>query len=200
MPAPRTTAQASDDEQLLHLAVSEAGAHALQLSKQSVASWNKSDGTPVSDADMAVNDLLFDKLAANRPEYGWLSEETTDTPERLKRKRVWVVDPIDGTSAFLKGGEHWCIACALIENGRPVLGAVFAPVTGKLFTASAGGGAWLNGKKISTTRRTRLEGARMIAHSKILSPERWHRPWPPVETGMATSIALAALFRRKRAI
>ena len=178
------------DEHLLHQAVTAAGALAAQLFEQSVTSWRKDDGTPVSAADMAVNDLLHGQLAASRPRYGWLSEETADTDDRLSKSRVWVVDPIDGTRSFLNGTENWCIAAALIEDCRPVLGAVFAPVSGKSFFARAGGGAWLNGKPIHASSRRKLAGARMIAHEKALRSDRWQQPWPQLETGMATSIAL----------
>jgi myo-inositol-1(or 4)-monophosphatase len=139
---------------------------------------------------MAVNDLLHKHLATSRPGYGWLSEETEDADDRLGKSRLWLVDPIDGTRSFLNGTENWCIAAALIEDHRPVLGAVYAPISGKSFFARAGGGARLNGELIRASSRECLAGARMIAHEKALRADRWQRAWPHLETGMTTSIAL----------
>ena len=180
----------AEDERVLRQAVAAAGELASVLFKQSIASWRKDDGTPVSAADIAVNDLLHQHLAACRPDYGWLSEETEDSSDRLSKSRVWVVDPIDGTRSFLNGTENWCISVALVEDQRPILGAVVAPVCRKTFFARAGGGAWLNEQPIRASKRQCLAGARMIAHKKILRADRWQQPWPELATGMATSIAL----------
>src|SRR3954453_832243 len=91
--------------------------------------WTKGASSPVSEADIAVNDLLEARLRAATPDYGWLSEESADDEARLSRKLVWIVDPIDGTRGYLAGREDWCVSVALIEDASPVLAAVFAPVT-----------------------------------------------------------------------
>ncbi len=184
-------AQATDsDEQLLHAAVREAGALAAGYFAEPARSWTKDDGTPVSEADLAVDRLLKQRLQTARPDYGWLSEETKDTPDRLRDERVWIIDPIDGTRAFLERTDNWCVAAALVEHGRPVLGAVYLPLSDRLYSARRGGGAWLDGKRLAASGRNELPGSRIIAHQSIMRPERWQRPWPQVDVGMTTSLAL----------
>ncbi len=168
----------------------EAGKLAQSHLARGTESWTKTDGSPVSDADMAVDALLKQRLLALRPDCGWLSEETVDAPERLSARDIWIVDPIDGTRAFLKGSPNWCVAISLVREGRPVLAAVYAPASDDLYAASLGGGATLNGKTISASRRSALEGCRIIAHRSVLRPERWRVPFPHVELGMTTSLVL----------
>ena len=190
MPASDRAPDSQTDLELLHDAVREAGALALQHFHSRTEAWTKDDGTPVSDADLAVNAMLQDRLTSVRPGYGWLSEETSDTGERLNNSRVWVVDPIDGTRSFLKGSENWSVAVALVDAGRPVLGSVFAPATGNFYCARSGHGARCNAKPLTASARSELAGARFIAHEKVLRQDRWQRPWPQVTTGMTTSLAL----------
>jgi len=99
-------------------------------------------------------------LAAAFPGYGWLSEETVDSPERLERREVLIVDPIDGTRAFLSGDPRWAVSIALVVDGRPVAGVVHAPSLGETYAAASGQGATLNGAPIRASARTSLEGAR----------------------------------------
>lgn len=179
-----------DDEQLLHDAVREAGALAADFFHGSNKSWSKDDGSPVSNADLAVDELLKDRLRSARPDYGWLSEETEDNEDRLNDNRVWVVDPIDGTRSFLEGGDHWCVAVALVEDGRPTIGAVYRPLSQQMYSARIGEGAWLNDDPLVSSQRRALTGSKMIAHRNILQPHRWQRPWPEVEVGMTTALAL----------
>lgn len=153
----------ADDEALLHGAVRAAGALALSFFGSGIVGRQKADNTPVSDADLEVNRLLHASLKGPRPDYGWLSEESVDDPSRLDAARVWIVDPIDGTRAFLAGTPEWTIAVALVEHGKPVLAAVFNPATAEMFTARRGCGAFLNGEPISVTTHEGIEGARMIA-------------------------------------
>ncbi|HVV94943.1 MAG TPA: 3'(2'),5'-bisphosphate nucleotidase CysQ [Hyphomicrobiales bacterium] len=107
--------------------------------------WQKEDASVVTEADLAVDRLLNERLGAIDPGAGWLSEETADTPERLGRTRVWIVDPIDGTRAFVKGLDDWVISIGLVEHGRPVMGVIFNPRRNEMFSAVAGGGALLDG-------------------------------------------------------
>ena len=126
------------------MAVRQAGSLALQTFRGNPKSWIKGKSSPVSEADLAVDALLRERLLALR-DAGWLSEETEDDPARLGRKEVWVVDPIDGTRAYLAGSPDWTISVALVSGGRPVLGALYAPVTDELFLALAGKSATRNG-------------------------------------------------------
>jgi myo-inositol-1(or 4)-monophosphatase len=171
-------------------AMREAGELALRYFGARQTAWTKGDGTPVSEADLAVDALLKDRLLQAFPDHGWLSEETRDSPERLGRRRVWVVDPIDGTSAFLKRDRDWSIAVACIADGRPVVAGVLQPLASRYFDAMSGGGARLDGRPIQTTARRGLEGAKLISKRKFLNTGRWTKPWPEVELGMVASIAL----------
>src|SRR5258708_38755908 len=128
----------ADDQALLIAAVREAGGSALQHYRTEMKTWEKHGGTPVSDADIAVNQHLHRRLGQARPDYGWLSEETEDDPKRLARRRVWVVDPIDGTKAFVAGTPHFCHSVALVEDGRPVLAALFNPAVDEFYEAAPG--------------------------------------------------------------
>src|SRR5207302_10969575 len=117
------------DAALLKDAVREAGALALSLFRTELKNWTKGASSPVSEADIRVNDLLETRLRAATADYGWLSEESADNEARLDKNRVWIVDPIDGTRGYLAGREDWCVSVALVEQGSTVLAAVFAPAT-----------------------------------------------------------------------
>ena len=123
-----------------------------------------------------------------RPGYGWLSEESAEHNDRLHARRVWIVDPIDGTRAFIQGRDDWVIALALIEDHVPVLAAVVNPVRGEVFEARAGAGAFLNGRRIHASEQGALAGARLAVSDLLLKPNRWRRPWPPVTFVLANSI------------
>ena len=138
---------------------------------------------------MAVDRLLQSILCAHRPDYGWLSEETADTGERLSRRRVWVVDPIDGTRAFLKGRPWWCISAALVADGEPVLGMIYAPLLDEFYEAEAGGGAWLNRARISVSPQARLTGSRVLTGPEVFRPGRWAAPWPQMRIEQRNSFA-----------
>src|SRR5438046_1303186 len=161
---------AGDDLDLLVAAAREAAALALGFFGQDPQSWAKGATSIVSEADFAVDRLLIERLRSSRPEYGWLSEETADNPERLPKRRIFVVDPIDGTRAFLSGRSEWCVSLAVVEAGRPIAAALITPVLGGLYRAASGGGADLDGRPIATSRRTRLAGARFAG------PRRFARP------------------------
>ena len=138
-----------DDHLLLCAAAREGAALARRFYDEGARSWSKVPGHPVTEADLAVNDLLRARLMGARPAYGWLSEETPDDGRRLSCRRVWVVDPIDGTHAFLRRRDEFAVAVALVENGRPVAGAVANPATGELFDALRGGGARRNDRELA---------------------------------------------------
>ena len=113
----------------------------------------KDPDQPVTDADEEADRVIREVLIGGRPEYGWLSEETADSPERLGRQRLWVVDPIDGTNSFVKGIAEFAVSIGLVEGDRAVLGVVCNPATGEVYHAVDGGGAFLNGApiRVSTT-------------------------------------------------
>ena len=139
------------DAALLAATVREAGALAHSLFRTELKNWTKGASSPVSEADIAVNDLIERQLRTVTPDYGWLSEESADDTARLDKRRVWIVDPIDGTRSYLAGRDDWCVSAALVENGAPLIAAVFAPVSGEFFFAARGDGASLNGAPMHAT-------------------------------------------------
>ncbi|MEM7328485.1 MAG: inositol monophosphatase family protein [Pseudomonadota bacterium] len=171
-----------EDLEILKAVAQEAGALALDYFERSdVRFWDKSKGHPVTEADLAVNNLIRDRLMAARPDYGWLSEETTLSNATRTAKRVWIVDPIDGTRAFMRQEPYWCIGLGLLEAGRPRAAAVYAPVLKEHYVAVRGGGAFLNGAPINVTECCAEEGCRLITNEGMLTHPGWQEPWPEVE-------------------
>lgn len=189
MPAPDLFRGAADDRALLKGAVAEAGRLAVDFFRGTVRHWDKTDRTPVSEADLAVDGFLKARLLEGRPDYGWLSEETVDDTLRLGRDRVWIVDPIDGTRSFLDGKSEWTISVALVERGLPVLAAVANPLEDELYEATRGGGAWLNGRPITVSNRSEIAGCRMLANQGAFAAARWAEAWPDMARTACVSMA-----------
>lgn len=149
----------------------------------------KSGGSPVTNADLAVDDMLKDRLLTARPEYGWLSEETADSADRLSRQRIFVVDPIDGTVAFMKNRPWWCVPIAVVENGRPVAAVIHVPSTGETYEALASGGARLNRRAIMASDETTLDDAAVLADARLMEGPHWPEPWPPMRYEKRNALA-----------
>ena len=149
------------DAALLQDTMREAGSLAQSMFRTELKKWIKGASSPVSEADIAVNDLLEARLRGATPDYGWLSEESADDQARLSRRLTWVVDPIDGTRNYLNGHDEWCVSVALVEVSAPVLAAVYAPVTNEFFFAARGQGTTLNGNRVRATSGSSLDFARM---------------------------------------
>jgi myo-inositol-1(or 4)-monophosphatase len=179
----------SDDLGLIRQAAIEAGAMAMDLRKAGLKTWSKSGGSPVTNADLAVDSLLKERLLAARPDYGWLSEETADDPARLGKKRLFVVDPIDGTAAYIKGLPWFSIAIAVVEAGRPIIGIVHAPAVDETYSAVRGGGARLNGNLIMPSQTTVLQDSAMLGDAKMFAHPAWRQPWPVMRFATRNSIA-----------
>lgn len=142
----------------------EAGAMAAARCGGEFRRWEKVPGHPVCDIDLEVDSFLREKLSALDPEAGWLSEETLDDSHaRIGRRRVWVVDPIDGTRDYLRGRPGWCVSVALVEDRVPLIGVLDAPARGEHWSAERGQGAWRNGVAIRASDRVALPGARVPA-------------------------------------
>ena len=142
------TRATADDLALLRDAAREAGAIAMRYFGKSPEVWMKGGTSPVSEADYAVDRYLRETLLAARPGHGWLSEEAADDPARLSARRTFVVDPIDGTRAFLEGRSTWCVSVALVENGRSIAGVLECPAKQETYWALPGQGAFRNGERI----------------------------------------------------
>ena len=131
----------------------------------SVRSWEKEPGSPVCEADLAVDTFLKRELGQLLPAAGWLSEETGDDHSRLADNLIWLVDPIDGTRDFLRGRDGWAVSVALVSSGRPLIGMLAAPARDETWLAVAGQGAWRNGEKLAASTRHTFEGSRVPADS-----------------------------------
>jgi myo-inositol-1(or 4)-monophosphatase len=163
-----------NDAEFLCAVIHQAGALGLKLLRANVRHWNKADGSVVTEADLAINEFLHSKLQVERPDYGWLSEETPDDEKRLLCKRIWIVDPIDGTRSFVHKTDGWCVGVALVENGRPIISALYRPMIDELYFAVSGCGAWLNNKPMVPRDGPQLAGAELLGTgraAKLLQPE-----------------------------
>ena len=156
------------DAALLTETVRQAGALAKSMFSTELKNWTKGASSPVSEADIAVNDLLEKQLREATPDYGWLSEESVDDTARLGRRLTWIVDPIDGTRAYLAGRDDWCVSVALVEDGSPVLAAVFAPASGEFFFAARGQGASLNDRRVLAAAGDGLDFSRMAGPKPLV--------------------------------
>ena len=145
--------------------VEEAGRIAAARCGTDYKSWEKVPGHPVCDVDLELDAFLREHLTALDSDAGWLSEETLDDSDRYERRRLWVVDPIDGTRDFLRKRPGWCVSVALVEDRVPVLGVLAAPERGELWAAESGKGATRNGVALRVSRQTELAGARVPTDS-----------------------------------
>lgn len=154
----------------LEAVMREAGELARATLRGPFKRWTKGkDDSPVTEGDIAVNDLLHARLGGLVPGAGWLSEETVAMPDGAS-PRIWVVDPIDGTRAFISGRADWTVSVALAEGGRPVLAALYAPVSDEMFLAARGAGAMRNGAPIAASRGAALAAARLAGPKRYLEP------------------------------
>ena len=149
-------------EQVARIA-EEAGRIAADRCGTDYRRWEKAPGNPVCEIDLEVDAFLRAQLSALDPEAGWLSEETLDDSDRIERRRLWVVDPIDGTRDYLRGRTGWCVSVALVEDRVPVLGVLSAPMRDELWIAERGRGSWRNGARLRVSPRAELAGARVPA-------------------------------------
>ena len=174
------------DLALIRDAVLKAGAIALEgFNAADTKIWDKEKNHPVTQTDIEVNNYLEDVLLKARPDYGWLSEETKDDASRHARKRSFVVDPIDGTRAFIDRTPNFVISVAVIEDGMPIVAAIYNPLKEELYTAQVGNGAFLNATAISTSDCCQIEGCNMIGY-----PRKFRRlDWPAMNVSIANSMA-----------
>jgi myo-inositol-1(or 4)-monophosphatase len=157
-------------------AVREAGALARRSFGTELKTWNKDGGSPVSEADIAVDNFLRGRLMRIAPDCGWLSEETEDDRARMQAPRIWVVDPIDGTRAYLSGRHDWSISVALVEAGRPTVAAIYAPMQDALYAAAAGAGTTLNGIAVRANQGADFDGIVAAGPRPMLERIARHAP------------------------
>lgn len=179
----------ADDLALLIGAAEAAGPLALSHFRTDVETWEKPGQGPVTAADLAIDAQLRERLGDARPDYGWLSEESAGQDDRASRERVFIVDPIDGTRAFMAGEPGWGIALAVAEAGRVTAAAMHMPARGETYAAALGQGARLNDQRISVSGRAKLDGASALAASSQLNDELWPGGAPPVTRHFRPSLA-----------
>ncbi|MGQ0811098.1 MAG: 3'(2'),5'-bisphosphate nucleotidase CysQ [Nitrospiraceae bacterium] len=188
---------------ILEEAVRRAGVRTLEMARDGFEIHIKKDHSPVTSADLEVNRILYEAIHGNFPEDGWLSEETPDSPSRLNKKRVWIIDPIDGTKSFIKRLPSFCISAALIESEAPVAAVIFNPSTEELFSAVRGSGLRVNGQPVKPERAA--------SDRPVVLANRWEveqsrfMPWgESVEyqpmNSIAYALALVAVDRMDAAI
>ncbi len=151
MPQP-LAATPAEDRELLRSAAVTAGIIASGYFRRELKSWTKENASPVSEADIVLDKFLHSALTTARPDYGWLSEETADDFDRLRHRRSFVVDPIDGTRGFIRGEDSWTVSLAVVEDGVAIAGVVYAPARDQMYDAALGGGAALNGAPLERRR------------------------------------------------
>ena len=177
------------DLDLLIDAAQQASEIALKYWKTDQQVDYKDGGSPVSEGDFAVDAFLRTYLTTQRPDYGWLSEETEDGADRLSQDRLFIVDPIDGTRSYVAGNATWGISIAVVEKGRPTAGVVYLPARDKLYAASLGSQATLNGAVIRAGSRRAPDGARVLAPKASLKAEYWARTPPDLDQHWRPSLA-----------
>ncbi|MFD2739676.1 3'(2'),5'-bisphosphate nucleotidase CysQ [Sulfitobacter aestuarii] len=162
------------DLPLLLDAARKAGEVACGFAGATAQRWDKPDDAgPVTEADLAVNDLLHDALRGARPDYGWLSEETEDNAERLDKRRVFIIDPIDGTRSFVEGSDTWAHSLAVAEDGIVTAAVVYLPRRDRLYAAARGQGATLNGAPMRASHVSALADAEVLAARPALALHHW---------------------------
>lgn len=177
------------DLALLEAAAREAGKVAMRHFAGSRQAREKPGGHgPVTEADLEIDRLLRARLTDARPDYGWLSEESEDSPDRLSAERVFIVDPLDGTRAFVAGERSWGHALAIAERGRVVAAVVHMAALDHCYAAAQGGGATLNGQPISASRRRELDGSRVLAARNQMRPQLWPGGVPNVASSLRPAL------------
>jgi len=131
--------------------------------------------SPLTEADTRANTAIHAAIGAAFPDDGWLSEESRDSSERLGKRRVWIVDPLDGTKEFVRSIPELAVCIALVEDGAPIIGVTYNPIRDELFAAARGAGATLGGAPIRVSPTDRVEGAVLLASRSEDERGEWDR-------------------------
>ena len=166
-----------------------AGEIARSKFKRDIDKWEKDGGAgPVTEADIAIDRMLKAELIEARPDYGWLSEETEDDTARCNHDLCFIVDPIDGTRAFMRGDDTFCHALAVADKGVIVAAAAYFPIKDEMYWATKGGGAFLQGDAIRVSEKATIDGATALAGQPQMNPDRWPGGPPPVTREFRNSL------------
>lgn len=180
----------ADDLTLLIDAALASGEIAKRYWKKAPDVWEKAEGAgPVTEADIAIDTMLRSELTNSRPDFGWLSEETEDTAARLDKEHVFIVDPIDGTRAFVNGAPTFSHSLAISRHGKITAAVVYLPILERLYCAQKDDVAMLNGEPIIASNRSAMDGATVLAAKSNLSKEMWRGPVPQFDPHLRSSLA-----------
>jgi myo-inositol-1(or 4)-monophosphatase len=180
---------AAPDTVLLIDAAKAGGEIALKHFKTDVKTFQKDDDSPVTVADLEINEMLGSHLGQARPDYGWLSEEDEDNNARLGAEHVFIIDPIDGTRAFINGEAGFAIALAVARHGRVTSAVVHLPARNETYSATAGEGAVKNGNTLAVSAVEKLEHATVLTARKQMAPEHWPGGVPVLKRSFRPSLA-----------
>ncbi len=178
------------DLELLIAAAQAAGEIAMGFTGPTAKAWDKPDDAgPVTEADLAVNDMLERRLRGARPDYGWLSEESLDEGDRVHAEKLFIIDPIDGTRSFIEGADTWAHALAVVEHGAVTAAVIYLPALDRLYSAATGTGALRNGTPIETAQTADMTGARTLVARPAMDPSLWTGTPPAFTRGYRPSLA-----------
>jgi len=147
-----------------------AGAEIMKIYNTDFEVAYKKDESPLTEADLNANRVIENELTTMFPDYGFLSEESSQDLSRREKEFCWIIDPLDGTKEFIKRNDEFTVNIALSRNGRPVLGVVYVPVTEELYYAVKGKGAYYS--KDGKTERINVSGR---TENIVLLSSRSHR-------------------------
>ena len=177
------------DLDLIRQAAIDAGALAIAEREAGLKIESKPGGSPVTSGDLTVDAMLKDRLLSARPDYGWLSEETADSPDRLSKRRIFVVDPIDGTVAYMKRTPWWCVPIAVVEDGEVVAAVIHAPEVDETYVATRGGGARRNGRIMTASDVATLDDASILGDARLIEAPWFDEPWPAMRFSKRNALA-----------
>lgn len=177
------------DLALLTEAARAAGDIALRYWKNTPTVWDKADASPVTEADLAVNEMLLARLRGARPGYGWLSEESPDDPARLDCEHVFIIDPIDGTRAFIAGEKHFAHSLAVARHGVVTAAVVYLPALDRLYTAAADGPALVDGRPMQASVKSLADDPNILTTKANLLPDHWQGDPPAFQRSFRASLA-----------
>jgi len=178
------------DLDLLRDAALAAGEIAKKFFRADPEIWDKGDNQgPVTEADLLIDKMLHHDLLAARPDYGWLSEETEDNTDRLNHERVFIIDPIDGTRAFINGEQSFSHSLAIAEKGKIIAAVVHLPIREQTYAASIDAGATCNGAPIVPSAASSITGAKILTTKPNLQAKHWSGAVPNLERHFRPSLA-----------
>ena len=170
-------------------AAREAGAIVLRYYVPGIASRDKGPDNPVTRADLEANSCIHQMVEDAFPDDGWLSEETADSHARLAHRRVWVVDPLDGTKEFIQHIPEFCVCVALVEVGRPVVAVEYNPAADRLYVAVRGEGTTVNGARARVSTTARVPDAEVLASRSEDKRGEWDAFKPRTRVKLTGSVA-----------